>query len=74
MVKLIDFGYSNSFGDASHASMRTLCGSPYYLPPEIILGRSYGPKVCREEERHSTSRFNSIRLTSGVWDAFSFRR
>lgn len=25
--------------------METRCGSPHYLPPEIVLGQKYGPKV-----------------------------
>eukprot|EP00466_Bigelowiella_natans_P012312 jgi/Bigna1/68992/fgenesh1_pg.7_\ len=38
-VRLIDFGLSK-YGDAAK-KMRTLCGTKYYLAPEIVRGESY---------------------------------
>jgi len=38
-VKLIDFGLSK-YGEAAR-KMRTLCGTKYYLAPEIVRGESY---------------------------------
>lgn len=40
-VKLVDFGMSVKFGDEG---MNTILGTPYYIAPEILIGR-YG-KEC----------------------------
>lgn len=42
IIKLIDFGYSTKFG--GKASMSTSCGTPYYVAPEILRARKYGPE------------------------------
>ena len=43
-VKLADFGYTAQL--ASKDSKRaTICGTPYWMAPEIIEGREYGPEV-----------------------------
>eukprot|EP00127_Corallochytrium_limacisporum_P006909 Clim_evm24s237 gene=Clim_evmTU24s237 len=43
-IKLVDFGFSNSFRDQSH--LDTFCGSPFYAAPEMVNGRRYfGPEV-----------------------------
>jgi serine/threonine protein kinase len=39
-IKLIDFGLSNTFENAS-SLLRTACGSPCYAAPEMIAGRRY---------------------------------
>jgi len=43
MVKLGDFGVSNSVLDASNLA-RTIVGTPYSLSPEICFNRPYGEK------------------------------
>ncbi|KAL3815280.1 hypothetical protein ACHAXA_010091 [Cyclostephanos tholiformis] len=53
-VRLADFGLARRFlydgmgmddGDYDEmTSMSTQCGTPAFVPPEIILGRRYGPK------------------------------
>jgi serine/threonine protein kinase len=39
-VRLIDFGLSNLF-TATAPQFRTKCGSPAYLPPEMVKGQTY---------------------------------
>ncbi|XP_060035145.1 MAP/microtubule affinity-regulating kinase 4-like, partial [Erinaceus europaeus] len=41
-VKVIDFGLSVNF---LQQTMDTLCGTPVYMAPEIMLGGCYGPGV-----------------------------
>ena len=44
--KLVDFGFSNMFGDDSRFRFASLCGTPQYLAPELFLGMRYeGPPV-----------------------------
>jgi serine/threonine protein kinase len=46
LVKLGDFGFSKHFeGTLSSPVGQTLCGTPYYLPPEMWLGQRYNKKV-----------------------------
>jgi len=44
-LKLADFGFARKFSqtDPDH-SMKTKCGTPAFVPPELVLGRPYGPK------------------------------
>lgn len=35
---MIDFGFAKEIRDKTY----TLCGTPEYLAPEVILGRGYG--------------------------------
>ncbi len=39
MLRLADFGFSNSISDGT--SMLTSCGSPNYAAPEVIKGEEY---------------------------------
>ena len=39
-VKIVDFGLSNTYKNASD-TLKTACGSPCYAPPEMILGKRY---------------------------------
>lgn len=39
-IKLIDFGFSKII-TSSNNLLTKVCGTPYYLPPEIILKKSY---------------------------------
>lgn len=41
-VKIIDFGLSNKYTDKS-ALLSTLCGSPLYAAPEVLLEKGYKP-------------------------------
>ncbi len=47
-VRLGDFGFARRFDDPGgrdpEASMSTRCGTPAFVPPELVLGRRYGPK------------------------------
>lgn len=40
-LKLCDFGFAKHINDRSW----TLCGTPEYLPPEIILGKGHDKSV-----------------------------
>jgi calcium/calmodulin-dependent protein kinase I len=42
-IKIADFGFSKQPG--KEESLRSLCGSPNYLAPEIILNKPYGQAV-----------------------------
>jgi len=39
-IRVIDFGLSNSFSDEK-PDLNTACGSPAYVPPEMIKGQPY---------------------------------
>jgi serine/threonine protein kinase len=39
-IRVIDFGLSNQF-TSTHPLLNTACGSPPYVPPEMIKGRPY---------------------------------
>jgi 5'-AMP-activated protein kinase catalytic alpha subunit len=39
-IKIVDFGLSNTYKNASD-TLKTACGSPCYAPPEMILGKRY---------------------------------
>ncbi|KAL7505702.1 hypothetical protein ACHAXN_006127 [Cyclotella atomus] len=44
-MKLADFGFARRFSlDNPDHSMKTKCGTPAFVPPELISGISYGPK------------------------------
>lgn len=45
LVKITDFGLSKFVGEDSF--MKTMCGTPLYLAPEVLRanGRGYGPEV-----------------------------
>ncbi|KAA8491411.1 Calcium/calmodulin-dependent protein kinase type 1B [Porphyridium purpureum] len=44
-AKLTDFGLSNVLTGASDEMMTTPVGTPYFLSPEMIIGRRYGVEV-----------------------------
>ena len=41
ILKIIDFGLSNYYIKENDTLLTTLCGSPYYVSPEIIKGEKY---------------------------------
>ena len=41
LIKIIDFGFSNTYGDKDKEILTTACGSPFYAPPEMLRGESY---------------------------------
>ncbi|KAL7552589.1 hypothetical protein ACHAWF_015831 [Thalassiosira exigua] len=44
-LKLADFGFARRFDlNNPDGSMKTKCGTPAFVPPELVLGRRYGPK------------------------------
>nr|CCA15674.1 protein kinase putative [Albugo laibachii Nc14]CCA16262.1 protein kinase putative [Albugo laibachii Nc14] len=43
-IKLADFGWS-VIAMAPHRSRQTFCGTPYYMSPEIVDGKSYDHRV-----------------------------
>ena len=42
-MKLSDFGLSKAFGD--NPMMKTACGTPGYVAPEVLKKQGYGPQV-----------------------------
>jgi len=43
-IKLADFGYAVQLS-AEAEKRQTVCGSPYWMAPEVILGQQYGKEV-----------------------------
>lgn len=43
-IKLADFGNAIQL-DVDHVKRRTMCGTPYWMAPEVITKTSYGPEV-----------------------------
>ena len=46
IIKIADFGLANvTDSNSSNEVMRTACGTPGYVAPEVLYGTGYGPKV-----------------------------
>lgn len=44
VIKLADFGFAAQL-DSDRDKRSTVCGTPYWMAPELIEGNPYGPKV-----------------------------
>mmetsp|Transcript_15067 Transcript_15067/g.27759 ORF Transcript_15067/g.27759 Transcript_15067/m.27759 type:complete len:343 (+) Transcript_15067:43-1071(+) len=44
-LKLADFGFAKEVNPEGHAELKTTCGTPGYVAPEIISGKRYGKAV-----------------------------
>lgn len=71
LLKITDFGFARILGEAK---MQTICGTPKYTAPEILLhrtgtgnGRGYGPGVSVLAE--SCSCFNMFLCQVDLWSA-----
>jgi p21-activated kinase 1 len=42
---LAGFGLCAQISDPEHAKKTTMTGSPYWMAPEVITRKEYGPKV-----------------------------
>ena len=43
-IRIIDFGFARALG-SSHSMARTVCGSPAYVAPEVIMAKPYDYKA-----------------------------
>jgi len=44
-IKIADFGLARRFDmNNPDESMKTKCGTPAFVPPELVMGKDYGPK------------------------------
>ncbi|XWV24775.1 putative serine threonine-protein kinase [Tupanvirus deep ocean] len=45
ILKLADFGLAKSYMETEESLMSTICGSPLYMAPELILNKEYNSKA-----------------------------